>query len=117
MVDSDGEEVDHIEIPGQTIVQPKPKTRRPPLYKVILLNDDYTPMDFVVSVLKRFFNKSDPEAQKIMMAVHNQGAGIAGIYPFELAETKVYQVNEFARGHRFPLKCIMEKEETDDAQS
>src|SRR5262249_305536 len=73
-----------------------PKVARPSLYKVILLNDDFTPMDFVVLILKKFFNKPDGEAQRIMMAVHKEGSAIAGIYTFEVAETKVYLVNEFS---------------------
>lgn len=102
---------DKHEPDGQTITKPKPKVKRPALYKVILLNDDFTPQDFVVAILRRFFLKSDPEANRIMLEVHNQGAGLAGVYPFEVAETKVYQVNEFSRTHRHPLKCIMEKED------
>lgn len=93
-----------------TITKSKPKTERPKLYRVLLLNDDFTPMDFVILVLKKFFMKSDAEATRIMLAVHNQGAGLAGVYTFEVAETKVYSVNEFSRRHKHPLKCIMEKE-------
>lgn len=92
-----------------------PKVARPSLYKVVLLNDDFTPMEFVISVLKKFFNKSDGEAQRIMMQVHQDGAAIAGVYTFEVAETKVYMVNEFSRRHKFPLKCIMEKESDDES--
>lgn len=87
-----------------------PKTARPSLYRVLLLNDDFTPMDFVVLILKKFFLKSEIEAQRIMMQVHVEGAGVAGVYTFEVAETKVYLVNEFSRRNKFPLKCIMEKE-------
>lgn len=94
----------------QVITRYKPKTERPPLYRVLLLNDDFTPMDFVILVLKKYFAKSDGEATQIMMQVHNDGAGLAGIYTFEVAETKVYGVNEFSRRHKHPLKCIMEKE-------
>ena len=94
----------------QVITKYKPKTEKPPLYRVILLNDDFTPMDFVILVLKKFFSKSDGEATQIMMQVHNAGAGLAGIYTFEVAETKVYAVNEFSRRHKHPLKCTMEKE-------
>ncbi|HMN68885.1 MAG TPA: ATP-dependent Clp protease adapter ClpS [Bdellovibrionales bacterium] len=94
----------------QVITKYKPKTEKPPLYRVILLNDDFTPMDFVILVLKKFFMKSDAEAGRIMLAVHNEGAGLAGIYTFEVAETKVYAVNEFSRRHKHPLKCTMEKE-------
>lgn len=95
---------------SQVLTQQKPKTERPSLYKVILLNDDFTPMDFVILILKKFFMKTDGEATRIMMAVHNEGAGMAGVYTFEVAETKVYTVNEFSRRHKHPLKCIMEKE-------
>lgn len=94
----------------QVITKYKPKTERPPLYKVLLLNDDFTPMDFVIMILKRFFMKSDAEATQIMMQVHQDGAGLAGIYTFEVAETKVYSVTEFSRRHKHPLKCTMEKE-------
>ena len=99
------------DIHGHTLVESRPKTTRPSLYKVILLNDDYTPMEFVILVLRRFFHKSEPEANGIMLAVHNQGSGLAGVYPFEVAETKVFQVNEFSRTHHHPLKCIMERED------
>lgn len=96
---------------GQTITESRPKVTRPSMYKVILLNDDYTPMDFVILVLRRFFHKTDPEATAVMLAVHNQGAGLAGVYTYEIAETKVQQVNSFSYQHRHPLKCIMEKED------
>ncbi len=87
----------------------QPRTKRPTMYKVMLLNDDYTPMDFVVLVLKRFFKKNHEEANHIMLQVHHQGAGVAGIFTFEIAETKVFQVSQFARKHQHPLKCIMEQ--------
>src|SRR4051812_26248704 len=92
------------------VTKTKPKSQRPPLYRVILLNDDFTPMDFVILILKKFFMKSEVESARIMMQVHTEGAGLAGIYTFEVAETKVYGVNEFSRRHKHPLKCIMEKE-------
>ena len=101
---------DHPEGDEQVITKYKPKTAKPPLYRVVLLNDDFTPMDFVILILKKFFMKSDAEASKIMLQVHSEGAGLAGIYTFEVAETKVYGVNEFSRRHKHPLKCIMEKE-------
>ncbi len=94
----------------QTIVQPKEQTKVPSMYKVILVNDDYTPMDFVVNVLMKFFRKTEPEATTIMLQVHQQGKGVAGIYPYELAETKVVQVQNYAKLREFPLKCMMEKE-------
>ncbi len=94
----------------QTLTRFKPKLKKPSMYKVILLNDDFTPMDFVILILKRFFRKPEEEASQIMLQVHHQGAGVAGIYSHEIAETKVYLVNEFARSHQHPLKCIMEED-------
>jgi len=82
----------------------------PKQYKVLLLNDDYTPMDFVVLVLRRFFDKKEEQAQQIMLDVHKKGAGVAGIFILEIAEMKVMQVNQFARLNQFPLKCTMEEE-------
>src|SRR3954466_7178819 len=83
-----------------TIVKARPKTKKPSLYKVLLLNDDYTPMEFVVHVLERFFGKTAEEATRIMLHVHQKGVGICGVYTFEVAETKVTQVMEFARKHQ-----------------
>lgn len=94
----------------QVIARYKPKTEKPSLYRVILLNDDFTPMDFVILILKKFFMKTDDEAARIMLQVHQEGAGLAGVYTFEVAETKVYSVNEFSQRHKHPLKCTMEKE-------
>lgn len=94
----------------QTIVEPKVETRLPSMYKVILMNDDYTPMDFVVSILVKFFRKTEPEATNIMLQVHEHGRGIAGVFPYELAETKVFQVQNYARLREYPLKCVMEKD-------
>jgi ATP-dependent Clp protease adaptor protein ClpS len=88
----------------------KEKLQKPSLYKVILLNDDFTPMDFVIYVLKSFFNKNDDEAHDIMMQVHKDGAGIAGVYSFEVAEMKSAQVNMLAKNNQHPLKSIIEKE-------
>jgi ATP-dependent Clp protease adaptor protein ClpS len=87
----------------------KPKTKRPNLYRVLLLNDDYTPMEFVVHVVERFFNKSREEATRIMLHVHQHGVGECGIFTYEIAETKVTQVMDFARKHQHPLQCVMEK--------
>jgi ATP-dependent Clp protease adaptor protein ClpS len=92
------------------ITKTRPKTKRPSLYKVLLLNDDYTPMDFVVLVLERFFNKPPEEATRIMLHVHQKGVRICGVYTYEVAETKVAQVTSFARQHEHPLQCTMEKE-------
>ena len=88
----------------------KAKTAKPPLYKVILLNDDYTPMEFVVEVLKAVFHKQHADATRIMLHVHQNGMGVAGVYPFEVAETKTHTVEELARQAEYPLKCVMEKE-------
>jgi len=88
----------------------KEKTKKPNLYKVLLLNDDYTPMEFVVHILERFFNKQRQEAEQIMLHVHHKGVGICGVFTYEVAETKVTQVTLFAKEHQHPLQCTMEKE-------
>ena len=92
------------------VVKTKPKTKKPSMYKVLLLNDDYTPMEFVVHVLERFFQKGREEATRIMLHVHQHGVGECGVYTYEVAETKVSQVIDFARRHQHPLQCTMEKE-------
>ena len=92
------------------VTKTKPKTKKPSLYKVLILNDDYTPMEFVVFVLERFFNKGREEATRIMLHVHHKGVGICGVYTYEIAETKVAQVMDMARQHGHPLQCTMEKE-------
>lgn len=92
------------------IVKSKAKTKKPSLYKVLMLNDDYTPMEFVVHVLQRFFGKSHDEATQIMLHVHQRGVGICGVYTYEIAETKVTQVVDYARKHQHPLQCTLEKE-------
>lgn len=86
------------------------RQKPPPLYKVLLLNDDFTPMEFVVVVLQQFFSKNREQATQIMLKVHNDGIGLCGIYPHDIAETKVNQVTAFAREHQHPLQCIMEEE-------
>ena len=91
------------------ITRTKPRTKRPSLYRVLLLNDDYTPMEFVVLVVERFFNKSHEDAYHIMMHVHQNGVGECGVFTYEVAETKVTQVMDFARKHQHPLQCVMEK--------
>jgi len=96
--------------PGTAVItRTRPQTKRPSLYRVLLLNDDYTPMEFVVLVLERFFNKDRESAHRIMMHVHQHGIGECGIFTYEVAETKVTQVMDFARKHQHPLQCIMEK--------
>ncbi len=92
------------------LLKPKPKTKKPSMYKVLLLNDDYTPMEFVVHILERFFNKTRQESTDIMLHVHRRGVGICGIFTYEVAETKVAQVMDFARANEQPLQCTMEKE-------
>ncbi len=92
------------------VLETKPKTKRPPLYKVMLLNDDYTPMEFVVHVLERFFGLNHAQAFEIMLTVHKKGLAVVGVFSFEVAETKVTQVMDFARRHQHPLQCTMEKE-------
>ncbi len=86
------------------------KTARPPLYKVLLLNDDYTPMEFVVHVLERFFGLTHAQAFEIMLTVHKKGLAVVGVFSHEIAESKVTQVMDFARQHQHPLQCTMEKE-------
>src|SRR6202795_2099955 len=96
--------------PGTAVItKTKPQTKRPNLYRVLLLNDDYTPMEFVVHVLERWFNKDHEAAHLIMMHVHQHGIGEWGVYTYEVAETKVTQVMDFARKHQHPLQCVMEK--------
>ena len=92
------------------LLKPRPKTKKPSMYKVLILNDDYTPMEFVVHVLERFFNKSRQEATDVMLHVHRRGVGICGIYTYEVAETKVQQVMDFARTNEQPLQCTIEKD-------
>ena len=92
------------------IVKPRTKTKKPSMYKVLMLNDDFTPMEFVVHVLERFFNKSQEEATRIMLHVHQRGVGVCGVYTFEVAETKVNQVIDYARRHQHPLQCSLEKD-------
>ena len=91
------------------IAKVKPKTKRPNLYRVLILNDDYTPMEFVVHVLEKFFQKDAEAATKIMLHVHHHGIGECGVFTYEIAETKVTQVMDFARKNQHPLQCVMEK--------
>ena len=91
------------------ITRTRTQTRRPGMYRVLLLNDDYTPMEFVVAVLRKYFSKGPDEATRIMLHVHQHGVGECGIFTYEVAETKVTQVMDYARKHQHPLQCIMEK--------
>ena len=91
------------------VVKARPKTRKPAMYKVLMLNDDYTPMEFVVLTLQRFFKMSIEDATRVMLHVHQRGVGVCGIFTYEVAETKVNQVIDFARQHQHPLQCTLEK--------
>jgi len=97
------------EYEGWVITEKRQQVKEPPLYKVLLHNDDYTSMEFVVTILEKVFHKSTPEATRIMLNVHQQGIGLAGVYPREIAETKVAVVHDLARKNEFPLRCSMEK--------
>lgn len=92
------------------LTKTRTRTQRPPLYKVMLLNDDYTPMEFVVHVLEQFFGINHHQAVDIMMTVHRKGLAVVGVFSFEIAETKVTQVMDYARRNQHPLQCTMEKE-------
>jgi ATP-dependent Clp protease adaptor protein ClpS len=102
--------------PGDTtpntgvVVKTRPRTKKPAMYKVLMLNDDYTPMEFVVHVLERFFQKNREEATRIMLHVHRRGVGVCGVFTYEVAETKVTQVMDLARQNQHPLQCTIEKE-------
>ncbi len=115
MAKAQNDEQDNEQGPGTgveigVVTKPEPKTKRPSLYKVILLNDDYTPQEFVVWLLQAIFKKSPEEAVQIMLHVHQNGIGICGVYTYEVAETKVAQVMELARRNQHPLQCTMERE-------
>ena len=92
------------------VVKTRPRTRKPAMYKVLMLNDDYTPMEFVVHVLERFFQKNRDEATRIMLHVHKRGVGVCGVFTYEVAETKVTQVMDLARQNQHPLQCTIEKD-------
>src|SRR6204780_3219686 len=111
MSDSDKRGGGNTEGPNTgVVVKARPKTRKPAMYKVLMLNDDYTPMEFVVHVLERFFQKNREEATRIMLHVHRRGVGVCGVYTYEVAETKVTQVMDLARQNQHPLQCTIEKE-------
>ena len=103
----DGDGLDEIETGVAT--RTRPKTKKPSNYKVLMLNDDYTPMEFVVLVLQSFFKMSIEDATRVMLHVHQRGVGVCGIFPYEVAETKVAQVMDFARKNEHPLQCTLEK--------
>ena len=95
---------------GQIATKTKTDLKKPKLYKVLLLNDDYTTMEFVVHILKLIFGKNEEEAMAIMLAIHHEGSGICGVYTHEIAETKVSKVRQISKEHQFPLRCEMEEE-------
>ena len=94
---------------GLALEEAKPKLKEPSMYKVFLLNDDYTPMEFVVNLLEKLFGMDREKATRIMLLVHSQGKGVCGVYTYEIAETKVAQVNEYSQSHQHPLMCSMEE--------
>lgn len=110
--DKDGRDDDRRDDDGAIGVatKAKPKTKKPSMYKVLMLNDDYTPMEFVVHVLKRFFSMDTDEATRVMLHVHQRGFGVCGVFSYEVAETKVNQVMDFARQNQHPLQCTLEKD-------
>ena len=109
MADSNGHDDDGGPNVG-AVIKTRVETKKPAMYKVLMLNDDYTPMEFVVHVLERYFSKNTEEATRIMLHVHQKGVGICGVFTFEVAETKVNQTMELARKNQHPLQCTLEKE-------
>ncbi|MDF1721606.1 MAG: ATP-dependent Clp protease adapter ClpS [Minwuia sp.] len=93
------------------VTKTRPRTKQPSLWRVLMLNDDYTPMEFVVYVLQRYFNKDSDAATQIMLHVHQKGVGVCGVFPYEVAETKVTQVMNLAKDNQHPLQCTLEKAE------
>ena len=104
-----GQELESQRGQDLALEEARPEVKLPPMYRVILLNDDYTPMDFVIEILKVFFGMSHDRATQVMLHVHTRGKGVCGVFTFEIAETKVVQVNEYSRQNDHPLKCTMEK--------
>lgn len=102
--------LDEFEGEGQVLTEEDVEIRKPKLYRVFILNDDYTPMDFVVHVLQKIFHKSIEEATRLMWKVHTEGQGLCGVYTYDVAQTKVYQTKSLARKHQHPLECVMEVE-------
>ena len=98
------------DLEGNLVTKVRPKTKKPSLYKVLMLNDDYTPMEFVIEVLEKFFGKGSEEATQIMLHVHQQGIGVCGVYTYDIAETKAIQVTNYARKFEHPLQMQLEKE-------
>lgn len=103
------ERIDEGQHQGLQVDEAKPRIKRPPLYKVVLLNDDYTPMEFVVEILQQFFHMDRSKATQIMLHVHTRGKGVCGVFPYEIAETKAALVNDYSRKHQHPLLCTLEE--------
>lgn len=101
---------------GVAVQEEKPKLKRPPMYKVVLINDDYTPMEFVVDVLERFFSMDKEKATRVMLTVHTQGKGVCGVFSRDVAETKAAQVNQYSRENEHPLLCEIEASDDGDAE-
>lgn len=104
-----GQDLESRKGQGIELEEARPEVKLPPMYRVILLNDDYTPMDFVIEILRLFFGMNHDRATQVMLHVHTRGKGVCGVFTFEIAETKVVQVNEYSRQNEHPLKCTMEK--------
>ena len=104
-----GQDLESHKDHGLALEESRPDVKLPPMYRVVLLNDDYTPMDFVVEILKVFFGMTHDRATQVMLQVHTKGKGVCGVYSYEIAETKVAQVNEYARQNEHPLKCTLER--------
>ena len=99
---------------GLDVAEARPKLKKPSMYEVLLINDDYTPMDFVIEVLSYFFSMSTEQATQVMLQVHKEGEGLCGVFPMDVAETKVAQVRAFAKKHQHPLMCISKKLDGDE---
>lgn len=104
-----GQDLESHKDHGLALEEARPEVMLPPMYRVVLMNDDYTPMDFVIEILQTFFRMSHDRATQVMLHVHTRGKGVCGVFTFEIAETKVVQVNEYSRQCEHPLKCTMEK--------
>lgn len=108
--DKDITNIEQEDIGGLALEEAKPKVKKPPLFRVVLINDDYTPMEFVVYILENFFNMNREKATQVMLHVHTRGKGICGIFSYDVAETKVTQVNDYARENEHPLLCELEEQ-------
>ena len=108
--DTDITDTEKEDIGGLALEEAKPKLKKPPLYRVVLMNDDYTPMEFVVYILENFFTMNREKATQIMLHVHTKGKGICGVFSYDIAETKVTQVNDYSRENQHPLLCQLEEQ-------